>query len=527
MRRPTTIRSILTTVPFVLAFAASAPANDPTAPSFGHNAYAAVIADVDGVADADDYAASLLAGERLDVVVAAAKGSALAPALTLVAPDGSEFVPAGLVARNAGRSLTLHAFVVPTTGRWTVRVSGARGTQGAYTASFSIAAARVVTARRASIDDFAEVLSPFQGLDGALVDVTVVARDPKALVSIRGVTDPQGADVAGIAPKRVGRSVVLRRFALHGGDGTYRLRLGASARKALYDLKIKVTPQGRPTAKRPVVLSSFDPFLAPVAQPLQGAPGSIVRIDGAGFDPASPPRVLFGSAPAAATPAKDGRSMNVVVPDGVSGATVAVTVIGRDGQSAARASYFHYVELPAVTDLVDAQGRPVHVFAAAGGGELQLRGEFLSADQQVYFGTVQAEVKSVSGSTAMTVVVPAQAAGQVGICIVDAYGRTCRWSVVVEYMTAATITSVTALAGPGQIDSADVSVDGGATVEIAGANFHAGDVVTVGGAPADVVSATGDTLTIVVPPGQVGDAPIVVTNVLGQSASIYGVLSYQ
>jgi hypothetical protein len=512
-------------VPLVLALCAAARAVDAQGPAFGNNAYSAAIAAVDGAPDSDAYVSSLVVGEKLDVVVAAAKGEALLPALTLVAPDGAEIVPSALAAQRGGHTLSLHAFPVTQTGRWTVRVSGGQGTQGAYSVSFSIKSARATTARRASIEAPTETLTSFEALDGSLVDVTVTPRNAKAPVKIRGVTDPQGRPVSG--PAVAGRGQVLRRLSLHGGDGTYVLRLGTEAPKALYDLTIKVTPQGRPTTRRSVALSPFDPSLAPLDAPLLGVPGMTVRIDGSGFDPASPPSVLFGTAPAAATPAADGRSLNVIVPDGLAGATVAVTVIGRDGQRAVRDAYFHYVEPPAVSDLIDLSGRSVRALDVAGGRELLLRGEFFAAGQQVYFGTEQAVVNGVPGSTSMSVVVPASVAGPVQICVVDAYGRTCRWTGEVEYMATPTISSVTALDGPFQIDASDVAAAGGATIEIDGTDFHADDFVTVAGAAATVVSQTAQTITIVAPPGPVGPAQIIVTNAAGLRAAISGALFYQ
>jgi hypothetical protein len=107
---------------FALAsFAPAAFADEAVGPKFGNNSYAASIAGEAGRADTDDYVASLAAGERIVVRVSAAKGSSLLPALTLVSPDGTEFVPPAIVATKGGKSVALRGYVVPTTGRWAVR----------------------------------------------------------------------------------------------------------------------------------------------------------------------------------------------------------------------------------------------------------------------------------------------------------------------------------------------------------------------------------------------------------------------
>ncbi len=512
---------------FGACLASSSIASPPAGPTFGNNSFSASLSTNDGVADVDDYLSALVAGEKLSIVVAAASGSSLHPSLTLVAPDGTTVAPSGLVASKGGSVLTLRPFAVAQTGVWDVRVSGAQGTTGGYTAAFKITTARAASTRNASVTSTTPALVPFDAINGALLNVTVTSRSAKAPVSIRGITDPQGRPVAGVAARASGRSVQVRNLVLNGGDGTYHLDLATSAPDAGYGLKIQVTPQGRATGKKPTALSAYDPFLDPVAQPLQGVPGGTVTITGGGFDPANPPTVLFGDVPGVASPAKDGKSMVVVVPDGLAGLTVAVTVVGRDGQTASRAAYFHYVELPLISDLVDASGVSIRAFDIGGGGQLTLRGQNFAPGQQVFFGNVQAQVLDVVGTTAMDLIVPAQGSDQVQISVVDAYGRTSSWPIVVDYVTAPTINTVTVIGGDGQIDASDVSVNGDATVQLSGADFDSSDVVTVGGNPAQVIGATDGTLTIIVPPGTAGDAPIVVTTVLGQQTTISGVLTYQ
>ena len=515
----------------VIALASLAPAafaDEAAGPKFGSNSYAATIADAGARADTDDYVASLAAGERLVVHVSAAKGSSLLPALTLIAPDGAEIVPpsSSLAATNGGKSLSLRGYVVPTTGRWAVRVAGAQGTQGAYVVSFTIAAARAISVRHATIAGSADVLQAFAGLDGARVDVKVTSRDPKSLVAIRSISDPTGATVAGAAIVTSGRSVTVHGVALHGGDGTYQLHLGTSAANATYDLSIKVTPQGRPAVRKAVALSSFDPYLAAVTTPLRGVAGMTLRLDGAGFDPSSPPTVLFGNKPAIATVVPGGASLSVIVPAALDGATVSVTVLAKDGQAAARGAYFHYVEMPVVSNLVNDVEAPVRALTVDGGAELVLRGAFFEAGQQVFFGDAQAVVESVGGTTSIRVVVPPQSAGQAAVSIVDQYGRTAMSDVVVEFMNAPTIDTIAAMDGPAAVDSGHVSTAGGAIIEISGGDFHDSDVVTVNGVAAEVVSAGDGKLQFIAPPGVAGPVTLVVTNEAGQSAAVDQAFEY-
>jgi hypothetical protein len=512
---------------FALAsFAPAAFADEAVGPKFGNNSYAASIAGEAGRADTDDYVASLAAGERIVVRVSAAKGSSLLPALTLVSPDGTEFVPPAIVATKGGKSVALRGYVVPTTGRWAVRVAGAQGSEGAYVVSFTITAARAVTVRHASVAAAADVLQSFDGLDGARLNVKLTSRDPKALVTIRGITDPNGAAVSGAAIVTSGRTVSVRGLALHGGDGTYQLRLGTAAASATYDLSIKVTPQGRPASRKPLALSSFDPYLAAVATPLRGVAGMTVRIAGSGFDPSSPPTVLFGTKPAIATVASDGASLSVIVPAALDGDTVAVTVVAKDGQATTRGAYFHYVELPAVTDLVTDAQASIRAIPATGGMELILRGAYFEAGQQVFFGDTPAAVESVGGTTSMRIVMPATSAGEAAVAVVDQYGRTSVSPVIVEFMNAPTIDSVAAMEGPAVLDSGHVSVDGGAVVEISGSDFHDSDVVTVNGVTAQVVSATDAAIEFIAPPGAVGPVTLVVMNAAGESVEVQKAFEY-
>lgn len=119
------------------ALATPAAALDTFGPAFGANRYAASIRASDGIPDDDDYVGALLVGEKLSVAVAASRGSALLPALSLPDPDGSETAPP-VVEKSGGKSVSLASFAVPKTRRWGVRVAGKSGTEGAYTIAFSV-----------------------------------------------------------------------------------------------------------------------------------------------------------------------------------------------------------------------------------------------------------------------------------------------------------------------------------------------------------------------------------------------------
>ena len=129
---------------------------------------------------------------------------------------------------------------------------------------------------------------------------------------------------------------------------------------------MKVTPQGRPKSKKPVTLSTEEPALDPVATPILGVEFRRIHLTGSGFGGASPPTVYFARAPGLAVAvATDGRSLDVTVPPGTSGATVSVAVVAPDGQGVARDGYFHYVPPPVISGVTSITSPKPSGFSAA------------------------------------------------------------------------------------------------------------------------------------------------------------------
>jgi len=509
-------------LPLVLAAAVSASASDPQGPVFGANRYAASIVKVCAVPDTDDYASTLVAGEKLSVTVVAAKGSALLPQVTLVGPGGAELTPSPFVVSRNGRSATLKRFQIPTTGRWGVRVVGGGGTEGAYTIAFSVAAAPPVVRTRLEVTGGTDCIIPFQGIDGAVVDLTVTWKTKKSSVTLASIVGPLHVPISGVAPVARGNSISVRGLVLTGGNGTYELHLDRGSGAPVCNIAVHVTPKGRPSGAKLVKLSDTEPFLDVPDAPVRGVEGVHVRLPGGNFTPGDPPTVLFGNKPATAYVLPGGTMLDVTPPGAADGSIVDVAVIGRDGQSCVRNGYFRYVPTPWIEDLVDEHNAPVRVLRAAGGTSLTLRGTGFDAKQTVMFGAVPAASKSATSATILEIVAPA-VSGRVRIYVKDEFDRTATSVFEVQCVAPAEITSVVA-SGAGSLDGSRVAAGGGARVVLSGAYLLASDRVTLGGAPCTVTAATGDTLTFTAAAAPAGLADLVVTDLLGEVTTVEGAL---
>jgi hypothetical protein len=412
-------RSCLLVAALVLLSASTVFAGPPD-PPFGTNRCRSSILAAGTAPDVDDYVAPLLAGEKLSVAVRADGASTLLPRLALVGPDGVEVSPSPAVVVGAGKSAAIRSFAVPATGRWTVRISGASGTEGAYVAAFKIAPAPAPRLRASVVAGSAVV--QFQGLDGARLDVLVTWREPAARVRIASVANPLGLGVPVNAT--FGNSTAsARHVTLRGGDGTYVLRLADTGASADCVVSLRVVPQGRPT--KTLVLSPGEPWVEVPATPILGIAGTPFTMNARNLSAGDPPRVTFGDVPGLAQVAADGKTLTLIPPTGiVGGTTVAVAVIARDGQYFVAPDCFHYVAAPSIDDLVDLGGLSVRHGPAAGGNTLVLRGAAFSAGQTIRFGAAAAAGVVVQSPTRVQVVVPVSAKGVVFVYVDDAFGRT-------------------------------------------------------------------------------------------------------
>lgn len=509
---------------FFLTTLSVAFAAETQGPAFGGNRYQAAITSTETRADADDYVASLLQGEKLTVTVKTLKGSLLQPAISLVAPDGAVIDESQLAAKAQLGGVAVKKFAIPRTGRWTVRVSGRNGTSGGYTVAFQTTPAPAVVMKNITLADVGESIVPFEAVDDATLDLKITWKGKTAPVSLASISDPSQHAVSGAVGANGKNSLSLKGLVLRGGDGTYRLHLSHPAGASLVTITLKVTAKGRPAGAKPVVLTDAEPWLDTVVEPVRGIPGRTVRFTGGNFSESSPPAVLFDDVPAAVTVLPGGTAIDVVPPQIAPGTLCAVSVVAADGQACVTERYFYCAPLPVFGDVVNVAGRVVHAFPAAGGNTLFIRGSNFDPGTTVRFGTTPATLVERISPARLRVVVPASA-DPVRLTIEDPYGRTVDSPDVYPYIGAPTVTGVTA-SGPESMDATHVAVGGGAVVAIDGLNLDSGDAVTIGGRAAPFLAATATGITVTAPAGTAGLASLVVSDDAGQTATLNGALRF-
>jgi IPT/TIG domain-containing protein len=428
------------------------------------------------VPDVDDYAASLAAGEALNVSVSANKGSVLLPLLELIDPDGVVTAPAVTEAK-AGAKVTLKAFAITKTGRWGVRVSGKNATEGSYTVVFAVKAAKptVVSGIHLGGSDPTTFDLAFDGLDGAIASIKVKGSPKQPQIHMGTLRDPSSAQVLLPTPAEKKGSVSVSNVTLHTGDGRYLLRLFIDSGEATCTATVKAVPQGRPKSKKPVVLAAGEPVLDPRDTPILGAASGRVHLTGSGFAGAQPPNVYFGrNAGGAVIVGGGGTTIDVTAPVGVNGSTVSVAVVGSDGQSSVRDAYFHYVPPPTATDLKNAAGLQIRGGTGDGGQALILIGTGFEAGQTVSFGTRNATDVVAVDPQHITLKTPPGATGVVAVALHDLYGRSIELPFLFEYKAPPLFgnPAYTPNFGP---------IAGGVTVTINGTRFEAADRLRING----------------------------------------------
>ncbi len=463
----------------------------PHGPAFGANRYTAGIQSIGGVADTDDYVAPLIAGERLNVTVAAAKRSSLEPRLTLVAPNGLESQPE-VVRKRGGSLVQLRSFVVPETGVWSVRVAGADRTEGAYSIVFKLKSAPTIKLKKQELGGAAplEVAHAIPSIEGALLDLTVKWGKRDSAPTLRAIEDPAGDAVPGLAGPLSSDATVkrttlsLKGATLRSGHGDYVVRLGLDEGSARYTLIAKVRPQDRPKGRRSIELTDDEPFLIVLGAPLRGVAGVAVQLRGQNFDVGGAPTVLFGDTLGTGTTVGvGGTTLSVVPPPGVDGETVDVTVIAADGQAVTRSDYFLYAPAPVLDSVLRADGSPARGGDTAGGQTFRLQGSNLTPDLTVRFGPGIATVQLGAGGDELSVTSPAAAAGTIGIQVEDAFGRRSTAPETFEY-------KVAPLFDADPYDPSFVDVQTAVTVTVTGIAFGATDTFLFDGAPHPFTSLT-------------------------------------
>lgn len=236
--------------------------------------------------------------------------------------------------------------------------------------------------------------------------------------------------------------------------------------------------------------------------PNQGSTGggTVVTITGTNLSGAT--AVKFGTKPGTIT-ANTPTSITVTSPSG--SGTVGVTVTTPGGTSNPLA--FYYIGAPFKAALSSDSG-PV-----AGGNTITITGTGLSTANNVAFGANSATPTVVSDNT-INVVVPAGAAGAVGVTITTAGGS--NNGLTYTYVTTPTVTSIAPSAGP---------TSGGTAATVTGTGLTSTQSVTVGGAIAPFTVINDTELSIVTPPGAAGSADVDVTTT-GGTASIASGFTY-
>jgi hypothetical protein len=498
------------------------PAAAPIAlhgPAIGNNRYQSKIESVDGTPDVDDFVGDMLPGEALTASVVAAKKSTLRPRLELIGPDGVA-VNVAVKVPKAGTSAQFKSFVIPATGAWTVRVSGAGGTQGDYVITFSVKKTRpqTVHGRQLGDDQPTFKVEKFRGVDGGLFDLKLTWTKTSNPVELRSLTDPHGGDVLAPDGKPAvehastdlrRRTVSLTGMPLHVGDGEYALRVRTVQGTSTYDAVFVVTPRSRAQGRRPIVLSGVEPVLATVAAPLRGRAGFVLNVQGEHFSVAPRPRVWFGDYEGAVLDvAPDGKSISVRVPQGVPGTAVSVTVANGDGQATGRANYFFYLQPIVVTDVVDDDRAPVRNASAEGGKLVHVLGAFFEAGQKVSMGGADARVVGVQSAGEMLVVTPTAPPGDSHVVVTDVYGGVASSAFTIHFKAPPTF-------DPHPYDPPVAKVNSPAFVTVKGKNFLEDDQLSFAGAPVNSTFVDGQTRTFNVPALTEGSYSVTLTDDIG------------
>jgi hypothetical protein len=522
MRRATIGVVFCALVAAITGVAHADPASSPIrlrGPAIGNNRYQSTISSVDGTPDVDDYVGEMLPGETLSASVVAVKKSKLRPRLALIGPDGAP-VNIAVKVPKSGTSAQFKGFVIPTTGPWTVRVSGAGGTQGDYAVTFAVKTTRPQTVHGHQLGDDQTTfrVEQFHGVDGGLLDFRLTWSKTSNPVEIRSLTDPHGGDVLTADGKKAAdqavtdlnrRTVSLTAVPLHVGDGEYSMRVRTVQGTSTYDAVFNVTPRSRAQSRRPIVLSGVEPVLKDIGAPLRGRPGFALTVEGANFSVVPRPHVFFGDYEAAVLDvAVDGKSLSVRVPPGVPGTNVSLTVENGDGQAVGRADYFHYLQPIVVTDVVDDAGAPIRAASAEGGRLVHVLGAFFEQGQKVSMGGVDAFVAAVQSPSEMLVVTPATPQGDSHVVVTDVYGGVSSSAFTIFFKT------------PPTFDSAPYHPPGAAVnspvfVTIKGKNFLQDDQLSFNGSPTNSTFVDDKTRTFNVPGLPEGSYAITLTDDIG------------
>lgn len=233
--------------------------------------------------------------------------------------------------------------------------------------------------------------------------------------------------------------------------------------------------------------------------PTQGPAGTTVELSGSDFGNGQDPfSVTFGSVPVAAN-RKNNTSATFVVPSNASPGVYDVVVTASGPSTAMQFTVGAVAPPPSSVTLTS-----VTPSTSAAGSTVTLTGTGFGNGSKAFFGTEQADVLSVTGSTQMTVTAPA-GTGTVPVSV--STGSTTSNPQPFTY-TAVVLTSLTPSSGIA-----------GDAVDLSGSGFTAASTVGFGTVTAIVSSRTSTTLRVTVPSPATGAGPVQVRVTDGLTSS--------
>ncbi len=397
--------------------AATARADDPRGPGFGRSRAFSEIRSIRGEEDVDDYVQALVEGETVQVVVSAARKSALQPTIELIGPDGQTRA-AKIVRARSGRAVTLRRFKTDETGLWTVRIAGDGGSEGAYVARFVTAGRIRYRQRKLALDgDQPRGSIQFAAVGGAQVTAVVSPARRSPTVRIVGIDDPDGEPVPGVvsAAKQRGTRSTLTRHQLVGGAGTYTLKLAlGDDGEATYGVDIRLAADpSRPRGRYEV--NPDEPWIEPRSIPITAFPKAVFTLTGENLRAPLPDVYFDGVKVSVLAVLTPGRALSVIAPDFPPDTLSRVEVVDAFGQGNARDAYFLFddpgdippppppppdpVILALEPDGVTVQGGEKQTFRLTIDGDAPFGGIDVALSTSGGIGTVPPAVTVEEGST--------------------------------------------------------------------------------------------------------------------------------
>lgn len=337
---------------FVLVATSVSLAGTPRGPNFGTTKYRTSLITVANAPDVDDYVAPMIAGESLSVTVTADKGSLALPQLIVIDPTGANVTPT-VKSPKSGKSVSFKGLAIGTTGRWTVRISGRDGSQGAYTVRFQTKAAKSVRFAKQALGGDGEEPQlerehAFEAIEGAHATFLLKERGKGADVRVTGLSEPTGSPVLVPSPAEKGASKKYTDLLLPLSNGTYRVSVGIDEGAASYDLSVAVTTPDRP--KGTIELDPQELRLSAILQPREGNAKTVFRLNGSGFKSNPAPKVFVNGRKATVLATSlTGNYLDLALPDFPEGTLAEVAVQNPDGQADVRDEYLLYNAPPTPT----------------------------------------------------------------------------------------------------------------------------------------------------------------------------------